>query len=36
MPKLKMKSGKVKHYSYTAKGQAAYKKAKSKKTKRKR
>jgi len=35
MPKLKMKSGKVKHYSYTAKGQAAYKKAK-KKTKRKR
>jgi|GEM_PF-5688900 len=30
MPKLKMKRGKVKHFSYTAKGQAAYKKAKSK------
>lgn len=29
MPKLKMKSGKVKHYSYTKQGKAAYKKAKS-------
>jgi len=31
MPKLKTKSGKTKHYSYTKKGIAAYKKAKKKK-----
>ena len=30
MPKLKTKSGKVKHYKYTKKGVAAYKKAKNK------
>jgi ribosomal protein L35 len=30
MPKLKTKSGKVKHYKYTKKGVAAYKKAKKK------
>jgi len=34
VPKLKMKSGKTKKYPYTAKGKAAYKKAKAKKRKR--
>ena len=33
MPKLKKKSGKVKHYPYTAKGKAAYKKAKARRRK---
>ena len=31
MPKVKMKSGKVKHYPYTKKGKAAAKKAKARK-----
>jgi len=37
MPKLKdKKTGKVKHYAYTKKGKAAYKKAKKKKKKKSR
>ena len=31
MPKVKMKSGKVKHYPYTKKGKAAAKQAKARK-----
>lgn len=33
MPKLKMRGGKTKKYAYTAKGKAAYKKAKSRRRK---